>query len=109
MAAPGFPTGNVTSELGIAVVRPTAGAAAPAGRAVSTLSAPATVMHAAVRVACFRGIVASFPRCPEGASSRMAVNCASLLRRGSVRTRHDGRGSVLDARAHAEEAHELAR
>ncbi len=65
VAAPGSPTGKVTSVLGFALVRPTAVSAAFATSAVSALSTPATVIHAAARVARLRVIVASFRQPPE--------------------------------------------
>src|SRR5688572_9618942 len=60
VAAPGLPTGKVTSVLGFELVRPTAVSAALAAPAVSALSTPATAIHAAARVARLRVIVASF-------------------------------------------------
>src|SRR5215207_9169015 len=65
VAAPGSPTGKVTSVLGFALVRPTAVSAAFAASAVSAPSTPATVIHAAARVARLRVIVASFRQTPE--------------------------------------------
>ena len=78
VAAPGLPTGKVTSVLGFALVRPTAVSAALAAPAVSALSTPATAIEAAARVARLRVIVASFRHAPgEGAGSLADVDCAA--------------------------------
>src|SRR6185295_14446448 len=66
VAAPGSLTGKVTSVLGFALVRPTAVSAAFAASAVSALSTPATVIHAAARVARLRVIVAFLSSGPRG-------------------------------------------
>src|SRR5688500_956371 len=90
VAAPGSPTGKVTSVLGFALVRPTAVSAALAAPAVSALSTPATVIHAAARVARLRVIVASFRQAP-GRRSGIPYGCGlrASRRYGSLRARHD--------------------
>src|ERR671916_197804 len=74
VAAPGSPTGKVTSVLGFALVRPTAVSAALAAPAVSALSTPATAIDAAPRIARLRVIVASFRYGPrEGGAGSLTV------------------------------------
>src|SRR5687768_12407312 len=83
VAAPGLPTGKVTSVLGFAVVRPTAVSAALAAPAVSALSTPATAIDAAPRVARLRVIVASLRHGP-GTEGRVVVDFAPTRRYGST-------------------------